>query len=81
MKTAWTAGLDKDAAKEVRADFISAHLLRKRLTQMLNDKIETKRAALRKDQSYDKANWPNYVADGLGYERALTEVLSLLESE
>lgn len=81
MKTAWTAGLEKDVAKEVRADFISAHLLRKRLTQLLNDKIETKRAAIRKDQSYDKANWHNYVADAIGYERALTEAISLLESE
>lgn len=81
MKTVWTAGLEKDAAKEVRADFISAQLLRKRLTQLLNEKIDTKRSALRKDQTYDKPNWQNYVADGIGYERALTEVISLLESE
>lgn len=80
MKTNWTSGLDKDQARDVRADFISAQLLRKRLTQLLEEKIETKRTALRKDQSYDKPNWQNYVADGIGYERALTEVISLLES-
>lgn len=81
MKTVWTKSLDKDQAKDVRADFISAHILRKRLTEILEEKIETKRTAIRNDQNYDKPNWSNYVADSIGYERALQEVISLIESE
>lgn len=81
LKSVWYVGLDEDQKKELRADFISAQVLRKRLIHLLEDKIDTKRKAVRNDDNYDKANWQNYVADALGYERALIEVINLIESE
>lgn len=81
LKTTWYTGLDEGQKKELRADFISAQLLRKRLIKMLEDKIDTKRTAVRNDGNYDKSNWENYVADSLGYERALHEVISLITSD
>lgn len=79
MKTVWTEGLEPDASKELVGDFISSHLVRKRLTQIIRDKIDTKRASVRKDSNYEKPAWAEYVADSIGYERALEEIISLLE--
>lgn len=81
MKTVWTKGLDNDQIKDLRADFVSATVLRKRLIELLNDKIETKRVSMRNDENYDKPNWNYLMADSLGYERALNEVINLIISE
>lgn len=81
LKTTWYTGLDEDQKKELRADFISAHLLRKRLTKLLNDKIETKRTMMRNDENYEKANWNYLMADSLGYERAMNEIINLITSD
>lgn len=81
MKTVWYDGLDEAQKKDLRADFISAHILRKRLRKLLDDKIDTKRTAIRKDTNYEKPNWDNYMADSLGYERALNEIMTLIEDE
>lgn len=81
MKSNWYTGLDESQKKDLRADFISAQVLRKRLTKLLEDKIETKRISMRNDENYDKPNWNYLMADSLGYERALNEVISLIVSE
>lgn len=80
MKLTWTEGLEPDLAKEIRGDFISSHLVRKRLQKILNDKIATSHASLRQKDIYDKPNFGVLAADSIGYERALIEVISLLES-
>jgi len=79
MKSIWVDGLEPDATLEMKGDFTSSHLLRKRMKKILEDKIETKRVGVRKDANYDKPNWANYVADSIGYERALAEIISLIE--
>lgn len=81
MKTVWLDGLDDDQKKEIKGDFKSALILRKRMKKLLEDKIETKRTSIRKDTNYDKPNWENYVADGIGYERAINEIINLIEDE
>jgi hypothetical protein len=79
VKTVWTDGLEPDVIREIKGDFVSSKLVRKRLKKLIDDKIETKRASVRKDSGYDKPNWENYVADALGYERALYEIISLID--
>lgn len=81
MKTLWTEGLEPDVAKEIRGDFISSHLVRKRLTKILEDKINSSHASLRQKDIYDKPNFGVIVADSIGYERALNEVISLIEND
>lgn len=81
LKSVWYNGLTEDQKKDLRADFISAQQVRKRLKEILEDKIDTKRKSVRNDSNYDKANWENYVADSLGYERALAEIISLLSTD
>ena len=81
MKSTWLDGIEPDVAKEIRGDFISSHLVRKRLTKILNDKIETSHASLRQKDVYDKPNFGVIAADSIGYERALREVISLIEND
>lgn len=78
MKTVWTEGLEPDQVIELRGDYVSSRLVRKRLKKILEDKIETKRTTVRKD-NYNMPNWANFVADSIGYERALSEIISLIE--
>ncbi len=80
MKSTWLDGLEEDQKKELRGDFLSSHLVRKRLTKLLNDKIDTNRTAVRKKENYEVAHFPALVADSIGYERALTEIIALLET-
>ena len=80
MKTVWTEGLEPDVAKEIRGDFISSHLVRKRLKKIVEDKIATSHASLRQKDIYDKPNFGVLAADSIGYERAMREIISLIDS-
>lgn len=79
MKLTLIQGLPEDQASELKGDFASAHLLRKRIVEVLNDKIESKRNAVSKD--YSNPNWSNKVAHTFGYEEALKEVISILSEK
>lgn len=81
MKTAWTAGLKEQEKKEVIEDFKASPALRARLTQMLTKKIDSERGSSLSKISYDSPSWPYLQADTNGYERALREVISLLEEK
>lgn len=81
MKTSITAGLNPAEAEEVEADFRASPRLRERLAYLLEEKMRAKRAYVRKDEHYEKPSWAMLQADALGYERALSEVISLLQSK
>ena len=80
MKTSWTKGItDKGLADEIKGNFISALLTRKRLIELLEEKSNSyDRKAMNAD-GYDCPNWAYKMADIQGYKRALSEVVSLLE--
>ena len=79
MKLTLSQGLEPDAAKELKGRFLEARLLRKRIMEVLNDKIESKRTSVSRD--YDNPNWNNHVAHAFGYEEALKEVISILSEK
>lgn len=79
MKTIITQGLEPDAETEIRSDFISSHLLRKRLREIISDKVDTTRATARKEVNYENPAWPYQQAGYLEREKALLEIISLLE--
>lgn len=81
MNVSWTQGLDPDVAKEIKGDYKSSLLVRKRLKKMLEDKINASRRDARQKVNYDKANWHEYMADSLGFERALEYVIDLITEE
>ena len=81
MKTSVTKGLDEQATQEIRQEFIASARLRKRLIQVFQEKIETSRGKSVASSTYDSPNWAYIQADVIGFERALREVISILDSE
>ena len=79
MKTSWTQGLDKSEKADIKAYFEQGLLLRRRLSQLVDAKINTTLKGDVLASSYDNPNWALKQADSVGYRRALSEVLSLLE--
>lgn len=78
MKQSWTTGLAPDAQKELRGDFISSQVTRKRLIKLLEDKIEASQTTSLSKDGYDVPNWACKQADNVGYQRALKEVIDLI---
>jgi len=79
MKTVWTKGLDEQAVKDLKGDFLSSHLVRNRLKQLIDFKIEESVKKSRSKDNYSSPNWAYEQADSRGYERALYEIISLIE--
>lgn len=79
MKTAWTQGLDKELATDVRQNFKESLVMRKRLTKILEDKAASSVRASHSKEGYDCPNWAYKQADSRGYERAIKEIISFLE--
>lgn len=79
MKVSWTKGLTKELAAELRANFKESLVLRRRLVKLLEDKIDTSAKQARAESGYDNANWAYLQADARGYERALSDIISLID--
>jgi hypothetical protein len=78
MKASWTVGLDEQVAKDVRGDFKSSLLTRKRLAALLEDKIRSADKTAMNKEGYDVSNWALKQADLIGFKRALNEVIELI---
>ena len=78
MKASWTKGLEPDVIKEIKGDYISSRLVRKRLTKILEDKIKESYTNSILKSSYENPNWALKQADNVGFERALKEVIELI---
>lgn len=81
MKSSWIAGLTKDQEKELRADYISAFGMRKRLVELLNKKIDVKRESVLSIDQYASPSWSMLQADAIGYERAMKEIILLISDD
>lgn len=79
MKSIITKGLEPDQVLEMKGDFLSAHLLRKRLVTIFTDKIEEERTKVR--LNFENPSWSYEMAKLFGYEEALKEVISILSEK
>mgnify|MGYP006921354835 CR=1 FL=1 len=79
MKLSWTQGLEPDIAKEIKEAFKSSSLVRKRLKVLIEDKIESTHKNSLSKEGYEISNWSLKQADNVGYERALRDIISLIE--
>lgn len=79
MKQSWTTGLDKEVAVGIRQAFKECLLIRKRLTEILENKSQSSVRASHSKDGYECTNWAYKQADARGYERALREIIELLE--
>lgn len=77
MKTVWTKGKDPIVTKDIRASFAGSLVMRKRLQEIVREKLEATYST--KEEDYENPNWAYKQADAVGYRRALKEIFSLLE--
>ena len=80
MKLGWTPGrMDPERKKEIRQSFVAALVMRKRLLEILQNKMEASWKNSLSEESYDTPNWALKQADARGYERAMKEIMSLIK--
>lgn len=79
MKTSITKGLSEQEASEIKVEFVRAAHLRKRIIKLLEEKYDSERKNSLTKERYESPSWAYIQADAVGYERALREVISLLE--
>lgn len=79
MKTVWTKGVEPESSKEIETQFKASAVIRRRLAELLKDKYATADKSRLVKDSYDSPNWAFKQADVVGYHRAISEILSLLE--
>ena len=70
MKKAWT---------ENKREFEESKAFRRLLSALLEEKLRVKHAESRAKDGYANPNWAYFQADAIGFERAITEILSILE--
>lgn len=79
LKTSLTKGLDNDHKEEVEQSYKACSVYRKQVIRLLNEKIDAKRKESCKSSEYDSPSWAFKQADAVGFERAMRELILLLE--
>ena len=79
MKRSWTQGLEPERTRDIKSNFKEALVMRQRLIEMLNAKIERSSKYGRSKETYENANWALLQADSRGYERAMQEIIDLID--
>jgi hypothetical protein len=74
MKTTWFTNLPKDQQEGFKKQVLSSRDVLERLTEILEDK----KTEVVLSTDYDSPSWAYKQADRNGYDRALTEVINLL---
>jgi hypothetical protein len=78
MKSTWTKGLTPEQMIELKKDFVGSVILRKRLQQIIEDKLKSSRNVGMAKETYGNPSWAYLQADSKGFERALSEIISLI---
>lgn len=78
MKTSWTQGVGKELSIDITQNFKESLVMRRRLCQLIDKKLQDSWVTSASSTSYDNPNWPYLQADARGYERALREIISLV---
>lgn len=81
MKTVWNKGLTDQEIKIVNGEFKGSSTMRAKLNEILLDKIKESEGIAIKRSSYELPNWAYLQADTVGYKRALSEVISLIQND
>ena len=81
MKRSWFKGVDEKQYNEVRAIFINALPFRKRLTKILEERVEVLQASMRNESNFDSPNWPYIQADRVAQTKAFLDVIDLIKKD
>lgn len=80
MITSWTDGVDETRQTEIKQNFKEAAVMRRRLVELLQKKIATNVIDTRQKVNYEKPSWPYQQADAHGYQRAIAEIIELVQN-
>lgn len=83
MNSAWTKGIRKGSQedKDIRSSYAEGFVLRKRMTQMLRDKIDLRMKSAMSNDAFDSPSWAFIQAESIGYAKAMNELINLLDAE
>lgn len=79
MKSTLTKGMNEQDKSEFRQSFVAAKSVRDRLTEVLNESIDSLHQAQLNDDDYDSPSWATKQADRLGQIKAHKKLLNLLQ--
>jgi hypothetical protein len=74
-----TNGLSPADKKQVEDSLNSNEVLLKQIYKVLKDKIKSSREEQQSKSAFMNAAWPYLQADANGYQRAISEILTLLQ--
>lgn len=78
MKTSWVQGVGKELTVDITQNFKESLVMRRRLCQLIDKKLQDSWVGSASSTSYDNPNWAYLQADARGYERAMREIISLI---
>lgn len=78
MKSSVVKGLEPDEAAEIKQSFVASKRLRKQLVNVFKEKSDTILRLRISDEEYNSPSWPYKQADAVGYQRAISEIISIL---
>ena len=77
IKTDWIKHIkDPKQREEFRGYVVNSRPLLERLIDILEERIKNSEP---KKTDYEQGSWPYYMADTIGYQRALKEVIRLVD--
>ena len=81
MRKSLFKGLTEQEQLDVKASFKGSLIYRKRLTEVLQSKIDVAFTAMRNKAEYEDPSWAYKQADSLGYVRGINELINLLNEK
>lgn len=78
MKISILAGMTAEEKDMLKKEFHENSLLRKRLVAMLEERAMQNYKDLINTNSFDNPNWAYKQAEGVGYSRGISEIITLL---
>lgn len=81
MNSKWLASLTNQEKEDLKASILAALPAFKRLTVLLENKLSENETRRESRDVYDKSAWPYFQADCNGYQRAIKEMIKLIEVE
>lgn len=79
ISTLLTKGLTDIEKKQIEEFFNSNQLVLEQITKTLKEKLESSINEQRSKQLFTSNSWPYFQADSNGYQRAISEILTLLQ--
>lgn len=80
MYTLWTKNLSEEDKKQWVIDVQVSQSVLKKFKEVLNINLIETRKVMKSRDSYDSVDWPYFIADNIGEQRAYEKAIKLLDN-